>query len=388
MHLRVSTAGDTSPIVSDPSTYSDSSSPLQLSGPGMDGTGGGFPVQDFGNDSLILNSNQSDVPLPLDFSFDPAIDSSAAATDIPIDGSVATDIPSDLPSVDTTPIDIPVDSASDPSIWDNISGFFGFADGGVIPAGRRPIPSSYDENALPGNQGFQTASLFRDSTDAPTPTSVTSDKLKNKVISTGPGLPGPSAYDELIQSGDTSPPAALGESVGPAPAGIGTGLGLLSAVIGAVPAVAVGPVGVGVGLVASLMALAANSGIGVDTSLGEAVANDPEAGVPGGPDDPGADAGNTSGPGTSPDSPDSSSPGSDDSGDSGGSSSDSGGDGGFTSGGEISGNKMESTGIDKKLIRVTPGEYVIPKDTVDILGEDFLDMLVERTHTPIRRGVR
>lgn len=33
-------------------------------------------------------------------------------------------------------------------------------------------------------------------------------------------------------------------------------------------------------------------------------------------------------------------------------------------------------------IRVANGEYIIPKDVVDILGEDFFDGLVQRLHTP------
>jgi hypothetical protein len=33
-------------------------------------------------------------------------------------------------------------------------------------------------------------------------------------------------------------------------------------------------------------------------------------------------------------------------------------------------------------IRVANGEYVVPKDVVDILGEDFFEHLIERLHTP------
>jgi len=64
-----------------------------------------------------------------------------------------------------------------------------------------------------------------------------------------------------------------------------------------------------------------------------------------------------------------------------------GGDGGdgYQKGGEIRGNKQESRGVDKKVIRVTPGEFVIPKDTVQILGEDFFEELIAMTHTPVGR---
>lgn len=72
-----------------------------------------------------------------------------------------------------------------------------------------------------------------------------------------------------------------------------------------------------------------------------------------------------------------------DSGDSGG---DGGGDGG---GGEANGGIQkassikEASGIDKKTIHVTPGEYVLPVDVTQALGVDMLDELVAHLHTPI-----
>ena len=75
---------------------------------------------------------------------------------------------------------------------------------------------------------------------------------------------------------------------------------------------------------------------------------------------------------------------SDDSGD--GDSGESGGGGGtFNKGGKVKGTKTESKGIDKKLIRVTPGEMIIPVDTVEILGEDFFQQLIDATHNAVGR---
>lgn len=73
----------------------------------------------------------------------------------------------------------------------------------------------------------------------------------------------------------------------------------------------------------------------------------------------------------------------------GGNSGDSGEDGGlgFNRGGKIKArNPKEASGIDKKIIKVTPGEMVIPVDTVELLGEDFFQNLIDATHTPVRRG--
>lgn len=43
-------------------------------------------------------------------------------------------------------------------------------------------------------------------------------------------------------------------------------------------------------------------------------------------------------------------------------------------------NQREATGVDKKVIHITPGEVVIPLDTVDHFGEDFFEELIAMTH--------
>lgn len=71
----------------------------------------------------------------------------------------------------------------------------------------------------------------------------------------------------------------------------------------------------------------------------------------------------------------------------GGGSGDGGGGDGFADGKKIKAkNKVEASGIDKVQIHATPGEYMLPVDTTEILGEDFLDSIVAATHTPLRKA--
>lgn len=59
-----------------------------------------------------------------------------------------------------------------------------------------------------------------------------------------------------------------------------------------------------------------------------------------------------------------------------------GGDGGFAAGGRIKPRiKADTEGVDKELIRATPGEYVLPLDVVEYLGRDNLDELISLVHT-------
>lgn len=65
-----------------------------------------------------------------------------------------------------------------------------------------------------------------------------------------------------------------------------------------------------------------------------------------------------------------------------------GGDGSSEAdGGVIQGNDAQDySGIDKVLIHVTPGEAVLPVDTVNALGGlDAIEELIKKTHRPIRR---
>lgn len=64
--------------------------------------------------------------------------------------------------------------------------------------------------------------------------------------------------------------------------------------------------------------------------------------------------------------------------------------GGYTDGDESIDAKdaNDLQGVDKMHIRVTPGEAILPTDTVDILGEDFIHALIAATHVPARNRNR
>lgn len=372
-----------------------------------DASGGGFPVQDSGSSDLILNSSQSDVPLPLDFSSEqPLVDSTP--TDIPAEDAPSDTIDASEPAFDA--IDTSSDTTSEaPGIFDDIfGGDFSFADGGVVPAGRRPAPNSYEDDALPGNNRAPIASIFSggaiaDSSLARTPTPA--------AISRKQQLQGSPAGDLNSTSGDGKDAGEFSsiDDGTPAPAGLGLGIGLANHAF----SLSMGPLGLAFSLG---LALAKNATISKDG---------PDAPAPPGmdnfgplqepapnqapPDPPNFDLDGMSPPdpglGPDPNAPDPTpdqDPGNDDNGDDsdggGGGSGGDGGDGGDGGGGDADGgvliadNAQESNGIDKKKINVTPGEAVLPVDTVHYLqskyGESIIDDLIRHTHTPIRYGVR
>ena len=65
---------------------------------------------------------------------------------------------------------------------------------------------------------------------------------------------------------------------------------------------------------------------------------------------------------------------------------DDGGDDGEAEGGIQRARSSKELGIDNKIIKVTPGEYVLPVDVVEFLGKDVLDLIVDTVHTPVKRG--
>lgn len=58
------------------------------------------------------------------------------------------------------------------------------------------------------------------------------------------------------------------------------------------------------------------------------------------------------------------------------------GDSAFENGGKING---PSKPVDKIGIKVTGGEYIFPKDSVDFFGVDYLDFLKNISHTPVQQ---
>lgn len=340
-----------------------------------------FPPQDFGNDSIILNDSLSEIPPPLDF---------GDAQPLPIDGSLPADsISADAPSEDI-PVDVPADDVPADTFSDfNLDDIDFFADGGIVQPGARGKPTSYDENAQ-----------IRNTVNAPTLAANSTNQSQQPIIGKkGRFSTGDTGFDpnQLLLSGDSSPADAVASAPPGAtpPGGLGLGLGLAANAVGLA-----GPVGlaVAIGLALANSGIGATIGgnIGTDT-LGNDLGND-TLGTPTGVGDDNAD-GNASNAATAGESgaPAGSSdgtPGGDtgDTGDSGDGGSAGAGDGGGSGdGGEYDGgiqeadNLVQKSGIDKKLIHVTPGEAVLPVDTVQALGEDTIEALIAATHTPLKR---
>lgn len=294
-----------------------------------------------------------------------------------------------------------------------------FADGGIVPVSR----AGYTEQA----------NLARQNKRVPTNIvaggNLTSSASNNSLVAKKRGV----AIDDLTraaqQTGDASAAAALGDSVGPAPAGLGLGLslagiGLSTGIPGIGLAVAIanalansgvgntGGQGLGLGIATdsegptglgldaegnpvgengvSSTTGNANSGTGAEagdssaTGLAGNAATAGESGAPagdtpGGDASPGGDAGTASSDG-----------------DAGGAAAGAGdgggsGDGGaeFDGGIQMANTVNESSGIDKKIIHVTPGESVLPVDTTEALqklfGPNVIEDLIAATHTPLKK---
>lgn len=69
-----------------------------------------------------------------------------------------------------------------------------------------------------------------------------------------------------------------------------------------------------------------------------------------------------------------------------------GGDGEVDGGVQDADSAKEASGIDKKVIHVTPGESVLPVDTTKALqqmfGDDVIEQIIAATHTPMRKQLR
>lgn len=371
---------------------------------------GGFPVQDFGNDdALFLNANESEVPLSLDFGSDPFIagDTVTSATeplsvdpDLSADPSVDPSISVDPdPSVD--PGDIGLSTAGDALAEDtswldlfNDPDLSFFADGGIVP-GTRPAPLGYTGQAISArtnqNQAPR-ASLAQDSSNNLNSNIQTTTKRKTSTSNQENNILGiPEG------SGDAGAPSAVAaapEGSSP-PVGLSTALGVIGGLIG---------IGGPIGVAAAIGMALANNNVG-----GQSLSQSLDALISNAPDDAsnaistavGSNAGETSDAAAASNTataaesgaPASDAPSSDASGDGGSSSSDGGGDGGgdgFSQGGEIKAkNRQELRGVDKKKIYVTPGEAILPVDTVAALesefGDNFIERLIAETHTPMRR---
>lgn len=317
------------------------------------------------------------------------------------------------------------------------------ADGGSVPL-RRNVPNMGDTGAPAGTPAIMTPSLPGVGGPQSGPLDLVSKLVQLKSPNKTPVAGAPSDGTN-ISSGDGSAAASPGASVGSPPSGLSTAVGLGAQALGIGPVAALGPVGIGLGLVTAIgVALAnafGNNNIGTDLDglVGESgiggqagpdggnglggLAGDSGIGGPAGEGGgfdtsglegnsgvtglDGPDGGTSPGPG--PGSTDGTAPGPGDDGsggnadgsggtsdgsDGGSSGAGDGGSGGAGDGGagEADGGSIKATtkkakfGIDQQPIMATPGEFMLPLDTVNFIGQDVLDDLVSLTHIPLRGG--
>lgn len=306
-----------------------------------------------------------------------------------------------------------------------VSNIPNYADGGVIDSSTTAPLRRNAPNFGPRTQAQSSAAINIQPTAAPnssTSSALVSGGKKKQDFSitkeSGDGSLGQESSSNAAEAPSTPGVPTVGPiSVAHAALGFAQHASLAS----------LGPIGLGLGFgilssqIAKEIARALSGGLdaeqGPDTSLGQAVAidafsneigvDDPESGIgqglsegvesaPGqglGPDDNGTtsptanDGEDTTSEGgfSGDDDGFSDSDGAED-GDGDGGGDGGGGDGG---GGEANGGVQkaksikEASGIDKKTIHVTPGEYVLPVDVTQALGVDMLDELVAHLHTPI-----
>jgi len=384
-----------------------------------------FPVQEFQETGLTIDPSESTIPAPFAFG-----DEGAFVGDMTIDNAGFGD---SLAAADAENLSA-LEAGDNLSILEGVSQFeevdefasifenfdtFGFADGGIVTPGKRPSPTAaYTSTAMQARTSvpIQRQSLAK-GTSPISSTSVPTTKKKsltksdvsssNEEDSEGSD-PNPAEPTADVPAGVQASMSSLG--LGP----VSLGLAIMKGAIG-VPPVEIGfqlakvaAINKAIDLIRSLgfevpgvmpEAIIDQEAIGLMQGMPPAVidptafATPPELNPAGSPTPEGMPAATVdvdSIASMDDDDPSSPSPDSDPTSDSdttsdsnSSSDSDSGGDG-FTKGGEIQGNRRESRGIDKKVIKVTPGEFIIPKDTVAILGEDFFEDLIAMTHTPIR----
>lgn len=270
----------------------------------------------------------------------------------------------------------PAEPDSSTGVRADAGGIDKYADGGNIMPIRRNAA-----NMGTANSGVPMAALNLAQTGYPTgslPAVLASAARRNSA----PALRTPLDESMGASSADASGAAAPG---GAAPAGAPgtgpspTGVGIAAALS------AMNPVAIATNMVMQTLMntlFATDPTTGVDTSLGVSVANDAEAGVANGPDDP--DAGSPAATAASDDA-DAGAAGAagTDSG-TGGDGGSSGGGDGFADGGTIKAkSKRALRGIDTQPIMATPGEYMLPIDTVQLIGKDILDELVGLTHISV-----
>jgi hypothetical protein len=322
------------------------------------------------------------------------IDSSLSAVPTADEAIDATDLTSAIGDTefDTAAADVGssvVDDTGGSTILDDIFGDF-FADGGVVP-GTRPAPGAFAPGVANSakNSRTSTAALATPASGVIKPPSNAARKSST-----------PLELEDATAEGATSA-ASTGPTGGTlgafAPSSFGLAMAGLNALSGNLPgALATLTVSALVNSLANSTPDSEAEGPAAPASMfssdftGDAFEEGAGlAGLSGAPDtasqgDFAADSGMSGDYGLS---------GGDSSGgDSAGAGGDSGGDGGG-GGNEADGGPIEARtaedneGLDKVIIHATPGEAILPVDTVQALGGmDAIEELIRKTHKPIRRA--
>jgi hypothetical protein len=278
---------------------------------------------------------------------------------------------------------------------DNVLDFldFGdfFADGGIVP-GRRAPPGAFAPGVLQNQTTKPTAGM------APSivPSNSMAAKRRAPVVLDANGNVVSEATGGSAGVTDSSGMSGAGFSFG-APSAASMALAGMHAAMGN-PAAAAFSLAISA-LVngtsnpdseTAAMANALDDQAAADLDMGAAMAANA------GTNDAGMDFGDFGSPDSGAAAGDSASAGDSSSGDSGGSFGEGGGEGGGdggggdgggeADGGAIQGNSADDySGIDKVLIHATPGEAILPVDTVKALGGmSAIEDLIRRTHRPVR----
>ncbi len=339
--------------------------PEQLGGPGPNAGGENTPATINAN-----NPNQfDDTTVPESFNVSNAVgavDVIPTTEDMTNIGAVTSPDAVGTPDASTPIEELPTDAttaaATSTSDVSDLTDIFDFADGGLIER------KNYADGGVVGKK-YPTL-YVEPVTGKVLPTTVSSPLSKAKGT-------GAAAIISGGEEGSTSPGnTAASSSAAVGPSAIATAIGFAlggfpGAVNSAINSTAISAIAQGV---ASAMGTADLSG---NTELGAGFEGEPAGSV-----ETGATAGETSGDTSTGTSGSADTSGSSDtgSGDAGGDSGGGDGGGGEAEGGEIHG----PAGTDVIPIHVTAGEYVLPKDVVDMIGAKNLDKFVSEHHIPVR----
>lgn len=321
--------------------------PEQLGGPGPNAGVENTPAINANNPNQF-----DDATVPESFNVANAVDVIPTTEDVTNIGAVTS--PDAVGTSDvSTPVEDTPELADTGSSVSDITDFFDFADGGLVER------KNYADGGVVGRK-YPT--LYVEPVTGkvlPTTVSPISGKAKGtgaEGVALGGSEEGTASPGNAAEAGTTAvSPSAIATALGFAMGGFP------GAVNSAVNSAAFTAIAQGLA-----DAFGLSSDLSGNTELGAGFEGAPEGSV-----ETGATAGETSGDTSTGSSSDT---GTGDAGDTGG------GGGDEAEGGEISG----PAGTDVIPIHVTSGEYVLPKDIVDMIGAKNLDKFVQEHHIPVR----